>query len=223
MCGKFSQLASWREVVDFSQPLADDALGGGEEEESTPMRGATVIHLNEERRRIATMMRWGWSKAGPADMYQRPDFIHARAETIDRLPTFRDAFALRRGILVVRTFNAGEKLASGKTRQHVITPRNKQPIAIAVLWKVEAREDGPSYSFVMVTVSANKLIGTITDRMPAILQPDNWPEWLGEEQSSAEELKALLLPYEGDWDMATQEKTSTKTRKTQPSQRPHGA
>jgi putative SOS response-associated peptidase YedK len=208
MCGKFTQLASWRDVVDFSQPITEDASEGGEEEGSTPMRGATVIRLDEERERTATRMRWGWSKAGLGDKHQRPDFIHARAETIDRLPTFREAFAMRRGILVVKTFNAGEKLASGRTRQHVVTPRDGQAIAIAVLWKVEAGDNGPSYSFVMVTAPANKLIGTVTDRMPAVLQPGDWAPWLGEEQASAEELKALLLPYEGDWDMGLEVKAA---------------
>ena len=39
-----------------------------------------------------------------------------------------------------------------------------------MIWDLEAREDGPFYSFVMVTVPANALIGTITDRMPAVVQ-----------------------------------------------------
>lgn len=29
MCGKFTALASWRNVVDFSQPLTGDGTGGG--------------------------------------------------------------------------------------------------------------------------------------------------------------------------------------------------
>ncbi len=49
-------------------------------------------------------MRWGFSKARASDF--KPDHMHARAETIDSRPTFSEAFAERRGILMVDTFNA---------------------------------------------------------------------------------------------------------------------
>jgi putative SOS response-associated peptidase YedK len=75
-----------------------------------------------------------------------------------------------------------------------------------VIWDLEAREDGPFYSFVMVTVPANALIGTITDRMPAVVQLNDWPKWLGVEDVSAEERKAMFRPSEGDWTMRPQEK-----------------
>jgi hypothetical protein len=34
-----------------------------------------------------------------------------------------------------------------------------------------------------------------------VLAAENWPKWLGEEPATAGELKAILKPYEGDWDM----------------------
>lgn len=70
------------------------------------------------------------------------------------------------------------------------------------------------YRFVMVTVAANKLISAITDRMPAIVQAESWGEWLGGEQASPEELKALLKPFEGEWTM------SLEAKKTKPSKAP---
>jgi putative SOS response-associated peptidase YedK len=32
----------------------------------------------------------------------------------------------------------------------------------------------------MVTVPPNKLIARITDRMPAVIAPNDWAKWLGE-------------------------------------------
>jgi hypothetical protein len=74
------------------------------EEIVTPMRPASVLHINAQGFRRVTQMRWGWSKPGPTGKYEQPDYIHARAETIDVRPTFLDAFLHRRGIVVVRTF-----------------------------------------------------------------------------------------------------------------------
>lgn len=35
----------------------------------------------------------------------------------------------------------------------------------------------------------------IHNRMPVILAPNSWPIWLGEEPATADELKAMLVPY----------------------------
>lgn len=43
MCGKFTQMASWRDVHAFSQPLVET----DSEVVSTPMRFANIIRLNE--------------------------------------------------------------------------------------------------------------------------------------------------------------------------------
>jgi len=200
---------SWRQVVDFSQPLTGERYE--DKETVTPMRLATVIRLNEEREREATRMRWGWPK--PNSKVDRPEYIHARAETIDVKPTFREAFERRRGILVVKTFNEGKEITPTKTDQYTVTPRDGKPLGIAVIWDAIPHPMlGQILSFVMVTVEPNKLISTITDRMPAVLEEKDWPQWLGEEEASISDLKAILKTYEGNWDMAYQPKPS-KTKK----------
>jgi len=74
---------------------------------------------------------------------------------------------------------------------------------------------GELLTFAMVTVPANALISSITDRMPAIVVPEDWSRWLGEEDASVAELKAMLKPLEGDWDMRPQTKSKPPQRPTQ--------
>ena len=105
--------------------------------------------------------------------------MHARAETIDTRPTFAEAFAERRGLVLVETFNEGEALPNGKTEQWVIRPKDRKPIAIAVIWEEWAGDTGSEATFVMVTVPPNTLIGRITDRMPAILRQEDWARVAG--------------------------------------------
>ena len=128
----------------------------------------------------------------------RPDHIHARAETIDTLPTFAEAFAHRRGLLIVKTFNEGEEVGK-KTVQLTITPNDGKPMAIAVIFERWEHDDGGELlTFVMVTTPPNPLIARITDRMPAVIQPGDWALWLGERPESLADIKALLVTQDGD-------------------------
>lgn len=205
MCGKFTQLYSWQDVHAFSQPIGVVKEGADEVVVSTPMRFANVMRLNAEGQRELVPMRWGFpgkDDTNPA----RPKHMHARAETVDRLRTFAHAFAHHRGILMVHTFNEGEELPNGKTKQWVITPQDGQPIAIAVICEEWQNGAETLQTFVQVTVPANLLISRITDRMPAILPRDTWATWLGENDASLAEVKALLQTYEdgGNWTMTEQ-------------------
>ncbi len=188
MCGKFTQILTWSEMVEISNLLL--ASEAGIVETVTPMRVASVIALDDRGRRRAVRMRWGLVLPGT-----RKPIIHARAETIDVKPTFRDAFASRRGIVAVSTFNEGLEVTPTKTEQYVLTPDDGAPIGIAVVWERTPDPRGGSLlSFAMVTVPPNELIGSITDRMPALIDPADWPVWLGETPAKLEDVKALLRP-----------------------------
>jgi putative SOS response-associated peptidase YedK len=201
MCGKFTQLASWREVHAFSQPIS----AGESTVVSTPMRFANVIRLNDSGDREVVSMRWGFAGKGDVNP-SRPKHMHARSETLDTRPTFANAFAHGRGILVVHTFNEGEELPNGKTKQWVITPNDKKPIAIAVICEKWTNGVDTLDTFIQVTTPANGLISRITDRMPAILPPEDWAPWLGETDASPADVKAVLRTVEdgGNWTMAEQ-------------------
>jgi len=198
-------MASWQEVHAFSQPLTLSPSQSAELVVSTPMRFAQIMRLNANGERELAPMRWGFADK-KANAPLRPKHMHARAETIDRLPTFASAFAQARGILMVHTFNEGEELPSGKTKQWVITPKDGQPIAIAVICEQWQNDADVLDTFVQVTVPANALISRITDRMPAILPRETWPTWLGETWAPIDEVKVLLRTYEdgGSWSMTEQ-------------------
>jgi putative SOS response-associated peptidase YedK len=205
MCGKFTQRQRLSGVTTLEELLAaeEDAAAP---ETVTPMRFAEIVMLDGAVQRAAVRMRWGFVPAHADDPNIGTKFIHARGETIDEKPTFRDAFLKRRGLVFVETFNEGEEVTPRKTRQYIVRPCDGTLLAIAVIWeRWQGRAPMDLLSFAMVTTPPNVLIGTITDRMPAVLPPEHWAKWLGEEPATVEELKALLIPFEGDWSMAPAE------------------
>ncbi len=216
MCGKFSQMYSWAEIHAFSTPLdelATSAAANDRVQVVTPMRDAWVLRRGAEGRREMVAMRWGWPDRRPGAALDRPKHMHARAETIDRLPTFAPSFhAGRRGIIPAGTFNVGEE-AGRKVIQHVLTPRDGTALGIAALYDAVPARDGTAIlAFVMVTTAPNPTIARVTDRMPALLPREHWAAWLGETAAPAAEVQSLLVPWPDTLDIALQPRTPAPPR-----------
>lgn len=216
MCGKFTHKKlpqqSWKDfhalMDSIGKPNDAPALG------SSPMHFEEILRADGHGGIEAVPMRWGFAALGAANP-SKPDHIHARAETLDIKPTFRDAFRERRGLLLVETFNEAEEITPTKTRQYIIAPKDGQTLAIAVLWESwQHPEQGELLTYVMVTTPSNALIATITDRMPAVLPKEHWEAWLGLTLATPEELKAMLQPLEGDWQMEPETKTPPPKKPT---------
>ena len=50
-------------------------------------------------------------------------------------------------------------------------------------------------SFAIITTTPNELCAELHNRMPAVLKPDAWRAWLGEQPATVRDLKAVLAPY----------------------------
>ena len=73
-------------------------------------------------------------------------------------------------------------------------------MALAGLWEIwRAPSSGERVrSFAIVATEPNELCAALHNRMPVVLAPEAWPQWLGEEPADEAHLKALLSPYPSD-------------------------
>jgi putative SOS response-associated peptidase YedK len=212
MCGKFTALASWANITAFAdseRPITDD----DRYVTYRVMNALPVIVWDRKsgQRRVVPM-RWGF--LDPTN-WKSPRPIHARAETVDTLPTFKKLFRDgQRGIVMARTFNEAPDI-DGPTRQHTIDPGNAGAMGLAVVWqRFEVSDLPPLLACVMVTVPANRLLaGLPTDRMPAILAEEHWSTWLGENGASPAAAKACLKTVEDvRWTMSREEHAAGTAR-----------
>lgn len=215
MCGKFTAMKSWRQVVEFSRAITPPP----EDETVTyrVMQNIPLIVLDRETGwRKIMVARWGFPH--PRD-WKRPQPIHARAESIETTKAFAGAFLDgQRGIALVNTFCEAPDLP-GPSQQHVITPGKEKAVGIAFVWRrFDVGLSEPLVACCMVTVAANKLIsGLPTDRMPAILDAGDWSIWLGEQDATLDDVKACLRTREEpDWTMAREEKPRSKPTVSDP-------
>lgn len=213
MCGKFTAMASWAQVVVYSEAFTLNPEGAGGNDQAVTLRVMNTLPVivwdAQEAKRKVVAMRWGYPSR---KNWKVPQPIHARSETIDQLPAFREAFANgQRGIVLMRNFNEGKMLTSKTCEQWTIDPAPAEMVAAAVLWDTfDVGAAVPLSACVLVTVPANELIRRLStehsesDRMPAFLEADDWETWL---TGHSEAAKACLKTMEGvTWTMAPEPK-----------------
>jgi putative SOS response-associated peptidase YedK len=108
---------------------------------------------------------------------------------------FRSAFARRRCIVPADAFYEWKAIEGGK-QPYAIARQDAQPMAFAGLWEGFKWIDGTVLrTFTIITTSANAMMAELHDRMPVILEPQDWSAWLGGVEVDA---VTLLRPAGGD-------------------------
>ena len=142
--------------------------------------------------RELALARWGLVPFWMKDLPKVPH-INARMETVAKLPLFREAFARRRCLIPATGFFEWEKRADGRQPYRFVM-KDLEPFAFAGLWEF-ARIDGKSLvSATIIVGPPNPLTAAIHDRMPMILEPDDYDRWLGD--TPQDQLLAMLRPYD---------------------------
>ena len=130
----------------------------------------------------ARIIKWGIS----GNQRGRPLF-NARAETVHRLPTFRDAYNYRRCLVPANGFYEWQKSPTNGDKNPVwIRREDRRPFAFAGIISTAAA---------VITTAPNSLMAPIHHRMPVIIEPEHYELWL-EGDSRDQELQELLLPRE---------------------------
>jgi putative SOS response-associated peptidase YedK len=126
--------------------------------------------------------------------------INARSETLAEKPAFRNAFRRRRCLIPADGFYEWRPIPGNKSKQPMyIHLKDHKAFAFAGLWEIWMAPDGSEIlSATIITTSANEFMKPIHDRMPLILQPRDYEEWLDPKERSAESLAHLLAQYQSD-------------------------
>ncbi len=133
-------------------------------------------------------LRWGflphWYKSETAG----PLLINARSETLAKKPAFREACRSRRCLIAATGFYEWTKTDQGTRLPWYIHRKDGAPIAFAGVWQDWGPQESRQGTCAIVTTGANENLKTIHHRMPLILEPEDWPLWLGESGKGAARL-----------------------------------
>lgn len=139
-------------------------------------------------------MRWGlvpswWNK--PLKEMKLATF-NARAETVAEKPMFRSAFKRHRCLIPASGYYEWKDTPDGK-QPYYFSRKDGLPLTIAGIWdEWTDKESGSTLtSCSMVITEPNKFAAEVHDRMPVILEKQNFARWQGGE---AKEAAALMKP-----------------------------
>jgi putative SOS response-associated peptidase YedK len=144
------------------------------------------------------MYKWGLIPSWAKDPAIGDRMINARAETLAEKPSFRNAYRRRRCLILADGFYEWKQNPDLKTKQPMyIRLQDHGPFAFAGLWEVWKTPDGADvHSCTIITTQPNSLMESIHNRMPVILPPETYSEWLTPEDRQPTQLEKLLVPYD---------------------------
>lgn len=196
MCGRFVATQTPQQLAAF--------FGATTQEEPT-QPNYNVAPTTEvlgvvahDGQRVIESFRWGLVPSWAKDISIGSKMINARAETLADKPSFKGLFRHRRLLVPMDGFYEWQKALSGKIPMF-IRRTDGAPVVVAGLWSVW-KEPGSSpdepwlHTCTLITTQANADMAPVHDRMPVILDPKDWDEWLDPRNDDVAELAQLLRP-----------------------------
>lgn len=192
MCGRFTltldpeqlrEAFPWLYISDDLKPRFNIA----------PTQPVAVLpNLGDNKLEFYT---WGLIPSWAKDPQIGSRLINARAETLAEKPSFRNSYRRRRCLIFADGFYEWHQEVSKKKKvPYYFYLQSRDVFAFAGLWDVWHHPDGSEIrSCTIITTSPNELVKPIHNRMPVIIPPNRYQEWLTASESST--LIELLAPY----------------------------
>jgi len=160
-----------------------------------PTDPVAIVRRGERYARELVLVRWGLIPGWVKDPGDFSTLINARSETLMQKPSFRSAVRHKRCLIPASGFYEWTG-AKGAKQPHYIhcaswlpsmsvredgnsSGASVPPLAFAGLYEDWLGADGSEIeTMAIITVPANTVVGRLHDRMPALLQPEDFNAWL---------------------------------------------
>jgi putative SOS response-associated peptidase YedK len=215
VCGRYASSRSADELIDaFDVDRLDGEAHLEPDYNVAPTKDVFTVFTRVPRggdptpERRLRVCRWGLVPSWAKDATIGNRLINARVETLAEKPAFRRAFAARRALLPAdgyyEWYPTRRRTRSGRPvkQPFFIRPTDGSGLAMAGLYEIwrdqrVADVDAPGsfiWSVTVITTTAEDSLGHIHDRMPMVVEPDRYAEWLDPTTSDAGRLSDLLVP-----------------------------
>lgn len=181
--------------------LAPVVIGRRADNDESAESAESAVAGTDVQRELLTA-RWGLIPSWAKDPSIGSRMINARSETVAEKPSFKQAFARRRALVPAdgyfEWYSPPPREGQGKPvkQPFYITPKDGSVLAMAGLYEFWKDRDDDDWvvSFTILTTTAEDDLGHVHERMPLLLEPDAYDEWLDPAPRGTDELLGLLVP-----------------------------
>ena len=154
-----------------------------------------AVVLNEGTNRIE-FLNWGLIPSF-TKVKMTTFLLNARAEGIERKPSFRSPLKRRRCLVPADGYYEWVKIPRKKEKiPYWVHLKSKQPFFFAGLWDTWLALDGSEVkTCCFITCEPNELVAQIHHRMGVMLHEKDYAAWLQPGEVDPQELLPLLKPY----------------------------
>jgi putative SOS response-associated peptidase YedK len=177
MCGRYTLRVSPAELAEIFETLR--TIEWSPRYNIAPTQTVVAVRQGEQGRELARV-RWGLIPSWAKDAKIGNNLINARADGVATKPSFRHAFKKKRCLIPVDGFYEWQVVPGQKTKQPFHIGLQDAPVfAFAGLWESWTDPEGkPVESSSIITTDANEAMAAVHNRMPVILDPKDYDEWL---------------------------------------------
>ena len=196
MCGRFTNSAKQKDIeTEFKVGRLNNVSFDARYNIAPSQMIDAVLETDAER--ILTALKWGLIPSWAKDDSIGNKMINARAETLAEKPSFKNAFKSRRCISPASGFYEWAKKGAGAKQPFYFYLNGKEVFGFAGLWEEWTdKENGEVVeTCTIITTEANEVLEPVHDRMPVILKPESYDQWLDEKEKNTDRLQKLLVPF----------------------------
>lgn len=194
MCGRY-RLSRRKQILEEHFDSVSGMEDWNPRYNIAPTQSVPVIRQNpKEPVRELSLFRWGLVPSWAKDPSVAARMINARSETAGTKPAFSEALKFRRCLVPADGFYEWRK--TGKVKEpYCFEINDGQLFAFAGIWERWKDPSGkPLETCSILTTTPNAVTSAVHDRMPVILNPDNYDLWLDPGLKDAALLSYLLRP-----------------------------
>jgi putative SOS response-associated peptidase YedK len=200
MCGRYTLRTKLNVLLQQFEAEMAEELDYRPRYNIAPTQNVFAVRRPEQgAKRELVELRWGLIPVWAKDAKIAYSTINARGDTVAEKPAFRSAFKKRRCLILADGYYEWLKEGKAKLPQLYEIDGGKS-FAFAGLWEYwpgpkDDPKAEPIESCTIVTTDANKLAAKVHDRMPVILDSDDYDLWLDPSIDDRAKLEKLIKPY----------------------------
>ncbi len=184
MCGRYAAATTAADWVEEFEVDAAPERALAPDFNVAPTKEAFIVAAGGESAagRRMEIARWGLIPSWAKEASIASKLTNARVETISEKPSFRSAFAKRRCLVPADGYYEWYRPEKGAKQPFYIHRADGRSLAMAGLyewWRDPANPEAePRLTFTVITTAATPELAVIHDRMPVMIEQDDWAEWL---------------------------------------------